>query len=211
MTKLSNPLTEPLGAERPDYAKIPARKKRSTHSFKADPTSLEQMREDLMYDDDSGRVIWLQNPPRGPRKAGTMASSEHPSGHRQIKYRGQILMESHVVWVLTQGEWPSGRLFHRDGVLHNTRIDNLMLETERNKGSGLPIGVQERSEGVYRVSIYKNGRHYLGTFTSIEEAEAQYKAAKKLVHNPKNWAVDPKILLKGLMIDHKNRAKTSQT
>ena len=213
MTTLSNPLTEPIGAERPDYSARDKKKPmpNATARFKADPSMLAAVLSDLGYDDDAGRVFWIKNPKRGPRKAGTYAGLNHKSGFRQIKFRGALLMESHVVWALTQGEWPLGTIKHVDGDRGNTHADNLILESSKSKENGLPTGITRHDNGQFKAFIYRKKRHYLGIFDTVEEAKAQYEAAKKLVHNHKNWAVDPETLLQGLMIDYKNRAKSVQT
>ncbi|AJD82897.1 putative endonuclease [Achromobacter phage JWF] len=211
--RLSNPLTEPIGADRPDYSgqqkKGPPTN--TTAKLKADPSSIEDLANYFGYDDQSGRVYWLRNPVRGPRKIGTYAGTPYASGHRFVKFKGAILMESHVVWALTHGEWPIGRLNHRDEDKDNTRVDNLIPQSECDNPSGLPPGVKKHENGQFKAYIFRKKLHYLGIYDTAEEAHAQYQAAKKLVHNPSNWSVDPEIMLKGLMIDYKNRAKSLKT
>lgn len=212
LDRLPNPFEE--GADAP-WREIAPRQKQAprntTARAKASVELMEVIPYDLGYDDGSGRVIWMRNPKRGPRKAGQVASYAHHTGYRDINYRGSRLKESHVVWLLTQGEWPNGRLLYKDGDKENTRIDNLILEGSGINESGLPPGVVLTEAGRYRAQVYKGRRFYLGTFDTVEEAQKQYAEAKKLVHNPKNWAVDAEMLLKGLMIDYKNRAKDSES
>lgn len=212
INNLPNPFDEAPDAPWRELAPRPKRVPRNTTArMKADSNHIEVIPYDLGYDDGSGRVIWMRNPARGPRKAGQVASYEHHTGYRDINYRGARIKESHVVWLLTQGEWPNGRILYRDGDKGNTRIDNLILEGSGINDSGLPPGVVRLETGRYRAQIYKGRRFYLGSFDTPEEAQKQYAEAKKLVHNPKNWAVEPEMLLKGLMMDYKNRAKSEES
>lgn len=212
----ANPLPNPFeeATDAPWRVLMPHGKKtvrNATARAKAGDNMMALIPHELGYDDGSGRVFWLRNPPRGPRKAGQMASKDHHTGYRSLNFRGARLQESHVVWLLTQGDWPNGRLLYKDGDITNTRIDNLVLEGSGINESGLPHGVVKEESGRFRTHIYKGRRFYLGTFDTPEEASAQYMAAKRLVHSPQNWAVEPEMLLKGLMMDYKNRAKSEES
>lgn len=209
MAKLSNPLTEPIGSERPDYSDVGKKKVETNKSarMKADPELLRSIQDDLAYDDGSGRVLWVRNPARGRRKAGTPAGHDTKSGYRMVKYQGALFMESHVVWVLTHGSWPVGMVKPRDGDPQNTKVENLRLDSESDRESGLPAGVVVTDNGQFKAFIYRKTNHYLGIFNTPQEAHEQYLKAKALVHNRANWAVEPQELLRGLMLDYKNRAK----
>lgn len=114
------------------------------------------------------------------------------TGYRTVCVNKRSLLTHRVVYAMTHGNWPGGILDHIDGNKQNNRPDNLRpttfsknaqnVSTARKNMSGT-LGVRPTKNGTYTTAIVVGGaHHYLGTFSTPEEAGEVYLAAKKVAH-----------------------------
>lgn len=157
----------------------------------------EYLRSILHYDPETGLFTWRERADMSPqwngRYAGQRAGSPLPNKHTtyiRIKINDRAYKAHRLAWLYVTGEWPSGRLDHRDGDgLHNW-FDNLREATgTQNKGNsrrpshnttGLK-GVRRSHNGKrWAAQIKINGRYlHLGMYDTPELAHAAYVEAAK--------------------------------
>lgn len=158
------------------------------------PVSIEELRQRLEYDPETGVVCWR-------RKRGLVASYIKKSGYREIEWRTNIkgrrkgrktfyLLAHRVAWALATGTWPEHEIDHRDGVRDNNRLINLRPATSaENKQNRAPIrGKPWSMLGVTKTPRCRGWRahmsgYFIGTFDTAEEAHQAYLAAKAERHS----------------------------
>jgi hypothetical protein len=158
------------------------------------PASIEELRERLDYDPETGALRW-----RKGRKQ--MAGYIKKSGYREIEWRTRVegkrkgrktlyLLAHRVAWALATGMWPENEVDHRDGVRDNNRLANLRSATSaENKQNRAPIrGKPWTMLGVTKTPRCRGWRahmsgHFIGTFSTPEEARQAYLAAKAERHS----------------------------
>jgi hypothetical protein len=150
----------------------------------------ERLRDVLAYDPDTGVFTWLVDPPRGAKRAGSVAGIVLTTGYRQIKVDGRKHLAHRLAFLHVHGRWPEGDLDHSDGNRANNAAANLReaTETENQGNMRRPSSNSSGFKGVsltrwgWRAGIKKHGRSYnLGTFKTPEEAHAAYvNAASRL-------------------------------
>lgn len=144
--------------------------------------SADRARELLSYDPHSGFLTWKLS--RGRKaKAGFRAGYDHHTGYRMVIVTGVQFMEHRLAWLVHHGEWPIDDIDHVNMRRNDNRIENLRPATRsqncsnknarRDNSTGIK-GVW-LSRGRWQAAITKDGkRRYLGSFTSIEDAQAAY-------------------------------------
>lgn len=125
------------------------------------------------------------------RATGRPLCNMDRDGYIRVRVGGKEYRAHRVIWEMFNGPIPEGILIdHKDGDVYNNRIENLRAVTRqqnnmnsRKKGNrDLPKGVS-RSRNKYRAKIYYNGEeHCLGTFDTIENAQAAYYEAASILH-----------------------------
>ncbi len=150
------------------------------------------LRSELRYDAETGHFRWRDDrPPRpGPDVRGKDAGTRIWSGYVVIKIGGKRYYAHRLAWLYVQGEWPQTALDHADGNRANNAIGNLRISTHAqnstNKHTQRHIapyrGVMPHGPG-FVARIHAGGkRHYLGYFTTAEEARDAYVAKAKELH-----------------------------
>ncbi len=98
--------------------------------------------------------------------------------HMYIDGTQRTIMRSRVVWFLSKGEWPKGRLVHINGDCTDDRLDNLKDVPKASRY----VGVIPRRSGKWSAQIkYQNRQIHIGLFETEDEANEAYQAfARKL-------------------------------
>lgn len=145
------------------------------------------------YRGDLGRYPVLTQTDQVPagRVAGT--AKKLPGGRRYIGIDGRQYLASRLVWLYVHGEWPSKNVDHINGDAADDRICNLRLaEQSQNMANiGRPAhntsgfkGVsfdKTRQKWVAQIKENKT-HHFLGRFSTPEEAHAAYCEAAHRLH-----------------------------
>jgi hypothetical protein len=154
------------------------------------PVSVEELRERLSYDPETGVLRWR----KGRRR---IAGYRKKNGYREIecRYKRQsiYLLAHRVAWAIVMGAWPRDQIDHRNGNRDDNRLANLReataAENQQNRArargpirqhTGL-LGASKAPRCKDRWRAHMHG-HYLGTFGSSEEAHQAYLAAKAKYH-----------------------------
>lgn len=152
----------------------------------------ERLRELVRYDPETGiftnRITRnskaLKDKPSGGLGAG---------GYIQITLDGITYYAHRLAVLYVTGSWPSNQIDHENKIRSDNKWNNLRDATSKqnrantdalsNSKTGVK-GVRWRSStGRYLAEIRLNNRHiHLGSFETIEEAAAAYKAAAVLAH-----------------------------
>jgi hypothetical protein len=94
--------------------------------------SIEELREKLSYDPDTGVLRWLIAPARNVRagaEAGCVKASRHDARGNAVSYRyvriGHEIPAARVAWALYHGAWPLCKILFKNGDTLDLRIENL--------------------------------------------------------------------------------------
>jgi hypothetical protein len=122
--------------------------------------------------------------------AGTVDKS---NGYYKIQINKKMYRLHRLVWIYHNGDIPDEiSVDHIDGNKANNRIENLRLATHTENMQNSKIR-SDNTSGIKGVRILKNGklvaeikvngkRLWLGTFNTLEEAEAVVIAARNNLH-----------------------------
>jgi hypothetical protein len=153
----------------------------------------EELKRHLHYNPDTGhftRLIKL----RGPKAASGYV---HTSGYVRICVLGRKYAAHRLAWLYMHGEWPDRLIDHVNGVKSDNRITNLRqsdftLNAENQKRAsvtslsgllGVCVARDRKRSKPYQARICVRGvSHYLGCFSTPEEAHEAYKQMKRTLH-----------------------------
>ena len=133
-----------------------------------------------------GSLYWKSGPRKG-KKAGWLDRF----GYQNIRYKGVLVKEHNLVWLMTHGHWPDKEIDHKDNDGQNNSVDNLREACRSNQGMNQKLqerrkgkfkGVHQSSSGNFYVKIKREGKqHYCGSYSSEQEAAMIYNiSAEKL-------------------------------
>lgn len=159
----------------------------------AGPIHPDRLREVFAYDAESGALKWRVT--LSPRAvAGSLVAFINKDGYLQAKVDGKNLVAHRIAWAMTTGEWPIGRIDHRDGVRTrncwaNLRDGSARLNNENrrkaqsNSATGV-LGVTWVSgKNKWLARIGTGGRvRAIGLFSTLEDASDAYLTEKRRVH-----------------------------
>lgn len=153
------------------------------------------MDTNLLYNSNTGD-IYRNVTTSNKCKVGDLAGSIRADGYRGMSYFGREYLCHRVAWRLYYGKWPAKELDHINGNKLDNRIDNLREVTRGqnmqniltpNKSNKLGVkGVYQNKLKFVACIKYNNNVHYLGSFSTVEEASAAYQAAKSMYHIKSN-------------------------
>lgn len=159
--------------------------------------TIEQFRQVLDYDPETGNLTWLSRDSShfdgGKRSpsimakiwnttwAGKQALTNTSNGYRRGVVFGIGFQAHRVAWALYYGAWPKGEIDHIDGNRSNNRISNLRDTTRTENGRNLRmrpsntsgyVGVTKEPETKkWRAQAVIDGRCvYVGCYVTAEEA-----------------------------------------
>ena len=142
------------------------------------------LRSILNYNPQTGVFIWINPPRQHPRMKGKAAGCLS-TGYVMIKIGGRGFKAHRLAWLYVHGEWPAGRIDHKDGNPFNNAIANLRVATQaqncanaaRWNGKELPKGVRRLgSKFQARISHSKKLIH-LGSYETPGAAADAYRVA----------------------------------
>lgn len=153
--------------------------------------------EDLRYlfdaDIINGRLAWAHvskyHAEKNGTEAGTPVWDATGKTYWVVSIAKHPYRRSHIIFAIAHGRWPHNQIDHINGISTDDRISNLREATvtqnawnhkHRTRRIKLPMGVRNLKSGKYEARITCNKTtHYLGSFTTPEEASAVYQAARK--------------------------------
>ncbi|WWT39873.1 putative HNH endonuclease [Microcystis phage Mwe-JY08] len=155
----------------------------------------EELQRVFLYSPSSGELIWRarDDVPRRVRKrfAGKPAGHKSNRGYVQVWAWGRLYLAHRIVWKMHHGDEPA-ILDHIDGDPANNRIENLrpasqvqnQANRKRTRGRELPKGVRRTTAGNFLAVITARGHRgrYLGTFPTVEQAQAAYFREAQAAH-----------------------------
>lgn len=77
---------------------------------------------------DNGKLIWQRDAAYGVDE-GDEAGYLNKEGHYRVQLGGLEYQGARVIWAISHGKWPTGRLHYRDGNRSNTKLTNLEIRT----------------------------------------------------------------------------------
>lgn len=154
--------------------------------------TVDELKQILSYDPQTGKFVWLVRPSKSISEGREAGCKEKRIGYRTIGYRGRIYKAHRLAWLYVTGKWPDGLIDHINGIKDDNRFENLRVVDEsgnsqnirkpnkRNKSGFMGVIL---FQGKWRASITHSGKtHWLGDFTTPEEAHQTYLAAKRKFH-----------------------------
>jgi hypothetical protein len=154
--------------------------------------TIERLRSVIDYDPRTGVLRWKVR--QSIRvQAGDVIESAAANGHLRVSIDYRRYLAHRVAWFHHFGEWPKGRLDHRNGNAADNRIDNLRVATPSQNGfnrgaqgnnlSGLKGVSYDARRGYYFSRICIDGRQtWLGRFDTARKAHNAYRKAAKKLH-----------------------------
>jgi hypothetical protein len=155
----------------------------------AELCSIEELRERITYDPDTGIVRWRTA--FGVRtRVGAVVGWKNSAGYLKFKIGTTPYFLSRAIWAYVHGYWPPFLIDHEDGNKTNNRLSNLRpasnrqnCQNKKKKRAGLKGATWSKAANSWAAQIgtRENGRrvnHHLGLFDTEEQAHAAYcKAA----------------------------------
>ena len=147
---------------------------------------LDELREFLDYDPETGAFTWIKKTARNSKfHPGDKAGSPNAQGYTYLQVRGHRIRANRLAWLWMTGEDPGDlHVDHVDGDRSNNAFENLRLATQSQNGFN-----RREAKGYCR---YRNGfqaqikvggkQRILGRFDTEEEARAAYLAAREVLH-----------------------------
>lgn len=154
----------------------------------------EELRNGLLYDPDTGALVWKRRADRSnvwnARYAGKPAMQAlNSNGYKSGAFNWCSLVAHRVVWAVHYGRWPARHIDHINGDRTDNRICNLRdvahIENQLNKSmpntnTSSVVGVSwDKSKGKWVAKATRNYKTVLfGRFDTFEDAVSAYNAAK---------------------------------
>ena len=157
---------------------------------KARPT-IEELREYLDYDPESGVLTWKKRPGlRACVRQGQPTGCCTSDVYRRLQFRGHTLLAHRVVFALHHGRWPTPCCDHIDGNPLNNRATNLRECSvssnahNRKMRRGTATGVKgvSRLPGGYLAEVMFGGVRHRKWFRQLKDAAAYVKQLREQLH-----------------------------
>lgn len=156
--------------------------------------NLEDIKDVLSYDPITGGFTWLKQ--RGPIRAGDVAGSAFGE-YWSIRIFGRTVLAHRLAVMFMCGAFPGAdeTVDHIDGDKRRNAWSNLRIVSQgvnnqnlrkarRGSKSGLLGAHWNQQEQKWQASIRSNGtQHYLGRYSTPDEAHAVYVEAKRRLHD----------------------------
>lgn len=144
-----------------------------------DELTVDQVRERLKYNPETGLFTWLSGP-----FVGKVAGTSDRFGYTRVWTMGRNHSAHRLAWLYVYGTHPKGEIDHINGIRNDNRIENLREVTRSTNLTNRSFGASG-AKGVYRqgqkwrAQIRVNGvTKHIGTFATKEDAHQAYLAAE---------------------------------
>ena len=150
-----------------------------------------RLKELLSYDPLTGEFTNIKSG-KGRKPVGTVVGSAHKDGYVTSMIDGKNYLHHRLAWLYVHGYLPPADIDHRHGDRANNKLINLReaARFENCQNDALKTNNQCGITGVHRVgqrwraNITVHGhRTNLGYFSTANEAQSAYLAAKAELHN----------------------------
>jgi hypothetical protein len=150
-----------------------------------------QLKEILHYDPDTG--LFTRRLKQSGVKQGKVSGSFSNEGYLVTSVKNKIYKCHRLAWLYVAGQWPTHNIDHINGNRQDNRFNNLrdvkqkinienQTKAQKHNKSTRTLGTWKNGTGFAARISHNNKKIYLGTFKTIEEAEAAYLAAKRILH-----------------------------
>lgn len=142
-----------------------------------------RLKELLHYDPETGIFTWIVA--RSGHLAGAVAGSKTQHGYIRITVEYKEQLAHRLAWLYMTGEFPNGKVDHKNTVGTDNRWGNLRLATTQQNAFNQAMkagnkagykGVCKSSSKKWKASIKVSGKsEHIGTFSSPELAAEAYR------------------------------------
>lgn len=142
------------------------------------------------YDPETGDLSW-RDAHTNRVKAGDVIRAKIGNGYYAVQLDCHRMRVHNVVWAMHYGKFPEGVIDHINGIKTDNRISNLRDVThsqnaynvgkQKNNTTGVK-GVSRNGSGFKAEISAEKKSHYLGTFSSLDQAAQAYANAAKILH-----------------------------
>jgi len=150
------------------------------------------LKKHMHYDEITGIFTWIKSTSNKIRP-GVVAGSQRKDGYIEIRLNGELMLAHRMVWLYLNGEMPSLKTDHINGIRNDNRLCNLRLATDTENATNVKTHCDNRSGlkgvsydkrfGKYIARIFHKGKaHWLGHFDSPQDAHAAYVKASAELH-----------------------------
>ena len=159
---------------------------------KSDHIPVEQLKEFLRYEPETGDFFWLKHKYQ-PKLIGKKAGSSTKAGYWAVAINNRKVLAHRLAWLYMTGKWPSKHIDHIDGQKRNNafcnlrevdrfgNLQNLKKPTKANKSGFLGVC---RHQGKWLMQLMANGKRIRKSgFATAEEAHQAYLEAKRKHHS----------------------------
>jgi len=157
---------------------------------------LNELKEYYQYNAETGIFIRLKVCNKGCLNLVGKEAGTNRHGYVQLSHRGIRIDAHRLAWYFIYGYFPV-LVDHKNGKPSDNRIDNLRdtsyavnnTNKKISKSSCGFLGVTF-AKGKYQASLMHKGKsHYLGRYSTPEEAHAVYMKAKAEMYPEESWAI----------------------
>ena len=172
-----------------DCAHVPELGGQQLPATKSRPT-IEELREYLDYDPETGVLRWKKPPRQGIRHGQAIGGSLNGEGYGQLGFRGTKFLAHRVSFALHHGRWPLPCCDHIDGDKSNNRADNLrecsLSENQHNakisRANTTGAKGVRRSGSGYLAGARINGVEHCKYFSRLIDAADYVKQLREQLH-----------------------------
>lgn len=151
----------------------------------------DQLVASVTYDAQAG--VFYRASSLGGVSIGSIAGGLHANGYVMMNVSKRKVLAHRMAWLWVYGYLPNAEIDHINGNKADNRISNLRIASRCENQMNVAITVANTS-GIKGVCYNKlaskwqayiqanNKRHYLGLFSSKENAAEAYRVAEKQLH-----------------------------
>lgn len=149
--------------------------------------TLEEFKEYLSYDPETGLFTWIQDPRNGRTKIGDIAGSDNGKGYIIIRFKQKRYRAHRLAWFFEKGYWPTDLIDHKNKKKNDNRFENLRESNNSQNMMNMKKGKLKNASSKYK-GVHWNKRNkkwqvfigikgkrvHLGYFINEEKAAREY-------------------------------------